>query len=118
MRKFGVAHLVGGHGDLIGRRGRRGAGRAKREAPPVAFGQRLVGLGGVHHPARGIVLLDGAARVGADLHDEDVADRSFGADARSGERSDAERVGLGQFGQVAGAHQHLDLAASCDESAR
>ena len=77
----------------------------KRRA--VAFGQRLVGLGGVHQAARGIVLLDGAARVGADLHDEHVADRKLGADAHQ-EGGQTQRVGLGQFGEVAGAHQHLD----------
>ncbi len=69
---------------------------AARQAPVLARGE--------HQPARRIVLLQGAARVRADLHAEHVADAKLGADAEEQGR-DAERIGVGQLGEVARAHQ-------------
>ena len=77
----------------------------------VAFRKALVLARGEHEPPRGVVLLDRAARMRAHLHGEHVADLKLRADAEEG-CGDAERVGIGQLGEIAGAHQDLDLRAS------
>ncbi len=50
----------------------------------------------------------------ADLHDEHVLDVQLRGNAEQhGGRADA--VGVGQFGEIAGTHQHLDLGALAPE---
>ena len=60
----------------------------------------------IHDAPREVVLLDRAARMRAHLHDEHVLDVKLGGDAEQN-RGDAARVGVGQLGQIARAHQHL-----------
>ena len=92
------------------------AGRVEERAPVaqrhqariVALRQAAVGLGGEHDAARQLGLGDRAAAMRADLDHQDIADRQLGDHAHQG-HGDAGRVGVGELGEVAHAHQHLDL---------
>ena len=68
----------------------------------------MLGAAGIHDAAGEIVLLDGAARVRAHLHHEHVPDVKLGRDAEQ-DGGDAGGVGIGQLGEIAGAHQHLGV---------
>ena len=54
------------------------------------------------------MLLDGAAGMRAHLHHEHVLDVQLGGDPEQN-RGDAAGIGVGQLGEIAGAHQHLGI---------
>ena len=68
----------------------------------------MLGAAGIHDAAGEIVLLDGAARMRAHLHHQHVLDVQLRGDAQQN-GGDAGRVGIGELGEIAGAHQHLGL---------
>ena len=103
-----VAHLARHRCDLLGRLRKRPARMQREQRRGVALRQIRARRGGEHDAAREIVLLDGAARMRAHLHHQHVADVQLRGDAQQ-HRGDAGRVGVGQLGQIAGAHQHLGL---------
>ena len=84
----------------------------EREQPVgIVLGQVDARRGVAYMMRRGeIVLLDGAARVRAHLHHEHVPDVELRGDAEQ-HGGDAGRVGVGELGEIAGAHQHLGLGA-------
>ncbi len=103
-----VAHLARDRGDFV---------RRLREGPPRVHGQKPVGVvlrqiafgpARIHDAASEIMFLDRAARVRAHLHHEHVLDVQLRGNAEQN-RGDAGRIGVGQLGEVAGAHQHLGI---------
>ena len=82
---------------------------AQRHQPwIVALRQAPVGLGGEHDPPRQLGLGDRPAAMRADLDHQDIADRQLRDHAHE-RHGDAGGVGVGELGEVAHPHQHLDL---------
>ena len=79
-----------------------------QQAVGITLRQLVVGARGEHHAPRDVVLLDGAARMRADLHHEHVLDVQLRGDAEQ-HGGDAGGVGVGQLGEIAGPHQHLGV---------
>ena len=76
-----------------------------------AGGQAALLAGGEHDPAGGVGLLQRAAAMRAHLHDQHVADVQLRDDAHE-HGGDAGGVGVGELGQIAGAHEDLGLRAA------
>ncbi len=112
--EIAIAHLGAGLGDL-GLGERMGAAVMDLEQRlRVEPRQGAIAAGGEHQAAGDVVLGHGAPGVGAHLHGEHVADAEFGADAEQ-QRRHPRRVGVGEFGEIAGAHQHLGLGQAAAE---
>ena len=94
------------NGDLFGRADDRSLVVQSQQGVAVALGQGRVSPCCEHHPAGGVVFLDGTARMGAHLHQKDIAHREFGTSAKQQGRQ-AEAVGVGQLCEIASAHHHL-----------
>ena len=96
----------GERGDVVHRLGERGAVVHLQQALGVAARQVGFGAGGEHQPAGKVVLGNRAPRMRAHLNHQHVADGELRANAEQ-HGGDAGAVGVGEFGQVAGAHQDL-----------
>ena len=80
-----------------------------RQQPAVdVLGRRALLQGEVHELCRQDRLADGAPRPVDDLRGQDVADPELLTEAEQ-HRRDPGRVGLGELGQVADPHEHLDV---------
>ena len=90
-----------------------------QQAGMIAARQRTVVPRGEQDAAGEVVLLDRPHRMRADMDGEHVADVQLRAEPGE-QRRDAGTVGVGEFGEVAGAHQQFDFrpaAARLDEAA-
>lgn len=116
--EVGVAHLGCQCIDIPGRGRERLAVVNLQQPRMVTPRQRAVVLRRKQNAAGNIVLLDRSQRVRADMNGKHVPDLKFRAEpGQNG--GDAGTVGIGQFGEIAGAHQQLDLgpaAARLDEA--
>src|SRR5262245_21229841 len=75
--EIGVFNLRSHLGNLL-----RGAGKRRpimklQQRAAVVLRKTAIFAGGKHHPPTGVVLLDRAARVGADLDDENISNEQF-----------------------------------------
>ena len=104
--KIGILDRRGKFRDLARRIGKRLALVQSEQRAAVTLGNARVLACREHHAARGVMLLDRAARMRADLHDEQVVNEKLRANAEQ-DRGDAVGIGVGQFGQVARAHEQL-----------
>ena len=93
-------------GDLLGRERERAAGMQAKQPVGIIFRQIVLLARGIHDAPGEVVLLHRTACMGAHLHHQNVLDVKLGADAEQN-GGDARGVGVGQLGEIAGAHEHF-----------
>src|SRR5215510_12253576 len=109
-----VLNLGRQFGNLLRAIGKRLTFVELQQCTAVALRQAIILARSKHNTARGIMFLEGAARVRAYLHHEYVANRKLGANPEKS-RSNAATVRIRQLGEIAGAHENFRLRQARSE---